>query len=135
MDASGILKEARTVAVVGLSDKPERPSYDVALYLQNHGYRVIPVNPMIKEWRGLKSYASLSDIPKSEKIDVVDIFRKSEDVPPIVDEAIRIGARAVWMQLGIVNEGAAGKAREAGLEVVMDKCMKIEHGRMHAPDI
>ncbi len=130
MDIPSILRGSKTIAVVGLSDKPERPSYDVASYLIGKGYRIIPVNPMISEWKGLKAYGSLSDIPKEERVDVVDIFRRSEDVPPVVDEAIRIGAKAVWMQLGIVNEGAAAKAREAGLSVVMDRCMKIEHMRL-----
>ncbi len=130
MDIQQLLREAKVIAVVGLSDKPERPSYDVAGYLMAHGYRVIPVNPMMGEWKGLKAYPSLKDIPDDVKVDVVDIFRKSEDVPPIVEEAIGIGARAVWMQLGIVNEEAAGKARKAGLFVVMDRCMKIEHGKM-----
>ncbi len=130
MDIPSILRGSKTIAVVGLSDKPERPSYDVASYLMGKGYRIIPVNPMISAWKGLKAYGSLSDIPKEERVDVVDIFRRSEDVPPVVDEAIRIGAKAVWMQLGIVNEGAAAKAREAGLSVVMDRCMKIEHMRL-----
>ncbi len=130
MDIQQLLRETKVIAVVGLSDKPGRPSYDVAGYLMAHGYRVIPVNPMISGWKGLKAYPSLKDIPKDVKVDVVDIFRKSEDVPPVVEEAIGIGARAVWMQLGIVNEAAAGKAREAGLFVVMDRCMKIEHGKM-----
>ncbi len=128
MGLAEILRVSRTVAVVGLSDKPERPSYDVAGYLAAHGYVIIPVNPMIKEWKGIKAYPSLSDIPM--KVDVVDIFRKSEDVPPVVDEAIRIGAKAVWMQLGRVNEEAAEKARKAGLSVVMDRCMKIEHAKL-----
>jgi hypothetical protein len=130
MDIARMVREARTIAVVGLSDKPERPSYEVASYLLEAGYRIIPVNPNIAEWKGLKSYGSLSEIPKSEKIDIVDIFRKSEDVPPVVDEAIAIGAKAVWMQLGIVNEEAAGRAEAAGLEVVMDRCLKIEHGKL-----
>ncbi len=128
MGIAEILRESRTVAVVGLSDKPERPSYGVAGYLAAHGYTIIPVNPMIKEWNGIKAYPSLSDIPI--KVDVVDIFRRSEDVPPVVDEAIKIGAKAVWMQLGIVNEEAAEKARKAGLSVVMDRCMKIEHAKL-----
>ena len=129
MEIPEILKTAKVIAVVGLSDKPERPSYDVASYLLEHGYDVIPVNPNIAEWKGLKAYASLEDIPKSVHVDVVDIFRKSEDVPPVVDGAMRIGAKTVWMQLGIVNEQAAQKARKAGLNVVMDRCMKIEHSR------
>ncbi len=129
-DIRGILRSAKTVAVVGLSDKPERPSYGVASYLMEHGYRIIPVNPNITEWKGMKAYGSLLEIPKGTKIDVVDVFRRSELVPPVVDEAIAIKARTVWMQLGVVNEAAADKARKAGLNVVMDKCMKIEHSRM-----
>jgi predicted CoA-binding protein len=127
-----ILKKSKTIAVVGLSNKPDRPSYDVASYLQEHGYIVIPVNPNIEEWKGIKSYRSLSEV--KEKIDVVDIFRKSGDVSPVVDEAIRVGAKVVWMQLGIINEEAAGKARAAGLTVVMDRCMKIEHARLGFKD-
>jgi predicted CoA-binding protein len=131
MEIPEILANARTVAVVGISDKPERPSYGVASYLLEKGYRIIPVNPMIREWKGIKAYGSLREIPAGEKVDVVDIVRKSEDVPPIVDDAIAIGARSVWMQLGVVNEEAAAKAEAAGLSVVMDRCMKIEHARLH----
>lgn len=131
MEIEGILRGSRTIAVVGLSDKPERPSYGVASYLLEKGYRIIPVNPRIKDWRGIRAYGSLREIPAGEKVDVVDIFRRSEDVPPIVDDAIAIGARAVWMQLGIVNEEAAARARAAGLGVVMDRCMKVEHARLH----
>lgn len=120
-----ILRKFHTIAVVGLSDKPERASFDVAKYLQSHGYRIIPVNPAISEVLGEKAYPNLSAAP--EKIDIVDIFRKSEDVGPVVDEAIKIGAKVVWMQLGISNEEAARKATQAGLEVVMDRCMKHEH--------
>ena len=123
-----ILNDYKTIAVVGLSDKWNRPSYFAAKYLQEHGYRIIPVNPGHKEILGEKCYASLLDIP--EKVEVVDIFRKAEDVPPIVEDAIKIGAKVVWMQLGIINEEAAKRAREAGLEVVMNRCMKIEHGRL-----
>lgn len=123
-----ILNDYKTIAVVGLSDKWHRPSYFAAKYLQEHGYRIIPVNPGHKEILGEKCYASLLDIP--EKVDVVDIFRKAEDVPPIVEDAIKIGAKVVWMQLGIINEEAAKRAREAGLDVVMNRCMKIEHGRL-----
>ncbi len=125
-----ILKTAKVVAVVGLSDKPERPSYGVASYLLGHGYTIIPVNPNISGWKDLKAYASLADIPESVRVDVVDIFRKGEDVQPVVDEAIRIKAKVVWMQLGIINEPAAAKARAAGLDVVMDRCMRIEHLRL-----
>lgn len=130
MDIGKIIREAKVIAVVGLSDKPERPSYDVAGYMMDHGYRIIPVNPMISEWKGIKAYRSLSEIPQSEKVDIVDIFRRSEEVPPVVDEAIKIGAKTVWMQLGIVNEEAAEKTRKAGLNVVMDRCLKIEHAKM-----
>ncbi|MDD5474016.1 MAG: CoA-binding protein [Candidatus Methanoperedens sp.] len=118
----------KTIAVVGISDDPERPSHFVASFLATHGYNVIPVNPKLIEWEGKKCYPDLLSIPV--KVDVVDIFRRSEAVPPIVDEAIAIKARVVWMQEGIVNEEAAAKAREAGIEVVMDKCMKKEYDRL-----
>ncbi len=120
-----ILKQSKTIAVVGLSANPERPSYDVASYLKSKGYRIIPVNPTITEALGEKSYPDLKSVP--EKIDVVDVFRRSEDVPPVVDYAIKGGAKVVWMQEGIVNEQAAKKAQQAGLDVVMDRCMKVEH--------
>lgn len=123
-----ILETSRTVAVVGLSDKPDRESYRVAEYLQRHGYRIIPVNPNVDSVLGEKSYAAVTDIP--EQVDIVDIFRKPEAVGPVVDEAIAAGARVVWMQLDIVNEQAAEKAEAAGLQVVMDRCMKIEHRRL-----
>jgi len=123
-----ILRECRTVAVVGVSPDSERPSHSVASYLSEHGYNVIPVNPRVKQVLGKVSYPDLSSIP--EPVEVVDIFRRSEDVMPIVDEAIRIGAKVVWMQEGVVNEEAAAKARDAGLLVVMDKCMRKEHLRL-----
>ena len=119
-----ILHFSRVVAVVGLSASPDRPSYKVASYLREQGYRVIPVNPTEKEILGGLCYPNLASIPES--VDVVDIFRRSEDVPPIVEEAIKIGAKAVWMQEGVINEEAAARAREAGLMVVMDKCMRKE---------
>lgn len=126
-----ILRNAKTIAVVGLSDKPDRPSFQVASYLMAHGYRIIPVNPNLAEWNGLKAYPSLSEAAAGVgPVDVVDIFRKSDDVPPVVDEAIKTGAKMIWMQLGVVNEAAAAKARAAGLAVVMDRCMKIEHMRL-----
>ncbi len=127
-DIKGILKEYRTVAVVGLSPKEERPSYNVARYLKSQGYRIIPVNPNAREVLGEASYPDLKSIP--EKVDIVDIFRRSEDVPPIVDEAIAIGAKVVWMQEGIINHEAAERARKAGLEVIMDRCMLKEHKRL-----
>ena len=120
-----ILEKSKIIAVVGLSPKPERDSHKVAKYLQDQGYRIVPVNPRADTILGEKSYPDLASIP--EKVDVVDIFRRSDDVPPVVDQAIDIGAKAVWMQLGIVNEDAAVKAREAGLGVVMDRCMLVEH--------
>ena len=123
-----ILRDCKTIAVVGLSANWYRPSYFAAKYMQEHGYRVIPVNPMYQEVLGQKCYASLKDIP--EKIDIVDCFRKSQDIEPIADEAIAIGAKVLWLQLGVMNEPAAAKARQAGLEVVQDRCVKIEHGRL-----
>ena len=123
-----ILKQSKTIAVVGLSANWYRPSAFAAKYMQQHGYRVIPVNPRYKEVLGEKCYASLKDIP--EKVDIVDCFRKSEDIEPIADEAIAIGAKVLWMQIGVMNEKAAEKARKAGLEVVQDRCVKIEHGRL-----
>jgi len=120
-----ILRESKTIAVVGLSDKPDRPSYRVAKYLQDHGYRIIPVNPALTEVLGERAYPDLLAVP--EPVDVVDIFRQSEAVPPIVEQAIAIGARAVWMQEGVVHETAAARARQAGLDVVMDRCMFKEH--------
>ncbi len=123
-----ILNGYRTVAVVGASANPERPSYRVASYLAEHGYHIIPVNPNAQQILGKTSYPSLSSIP--EPVEVVDIFRRSEEVIPIVEEAIKIGAKAVWMQEGVINEEAAAKARDAGLLVVMDKCMLKEHSHL-----
>ncbi|MCU0245543.1 MAG: CoA-binding protein [Bryobacter sp.] len=123
-----ILLNSKTIAVVGLSSNPTRPSHGVSEYLQRRGYRIIPVNPQETEVLGEKSYASLRDVP--EKVDIVDIFRRSDAVPPIVEDAIAIGAGAVWMQEGVVHEAAAQKARAAGLEVVMDLCILKEHRRL-----
>ena len=123
-----ILKQGKTIAVVGLSPKSERDSYRVAKYLQSQGYRIIPVNPRSGRVLGETYYPDLKSIP--EPVDVVDIFRKPEDVLPIVEQAIDTGASAVWMQIGIVNEEAEARAREAELGVVMDKCMLIEHQRL-----
>lgn len=125
-----ILDSSRTVAVVGLSSKSDRPSYKVASYLKEQGYKIIPVNPTEKDILGELCYPDLCSIPES--VDVVDIFRRSEDVPPIVEETIRIRAKAVWMQEGVINEEAANRAREAGLMVVMDKCMLKEHLKLRA---
>ena len=123
-----ILRECRTIAVVGLSADWFRPSYFAAKYMQEHGYRVVPVNPRYGEILGEKCYASLREVP--EKIDLVDVFRKSADVMPIAEDAIAVGARVFWQQLGVTNEAAAARARAAGLEAVMDRCVKIEHGRL-----
>ena len=123
-----ILKESRVLAVVGLSAHWHRPSYFAAKYMLEHGYRVIPVNPQYPEVLGQKCYASLRDIP--EKVDLVDVFRKTADVLPVAREAIAIGARVFWQQLGVKNEEAAALARSKGLETVMDRCVKIEHGRL-----
>jgi len=122
---SDILKSSRTIAVVGLSSKPQRPSYGVSRYMQSAGYRIIPVNPAETEVLGEKAYAQLGDIP--ERVDLVNIFRKSEMVPEIVDAAIRIGARGVWMQEGVIHPEAAEKARRAGMFVIMNTCILKEH--------
>jgi predicted CoA-binding protein len=124
-----ILNTYRVVAVVGLSNDSNRPSYRVARYLQEHGYRIVPVNPGCQEILGEKCYASLRDIPFP--VEVVDIFRKVETIPGIVDEAIAVGAKVVWMQQGLEELNSARKARQAGLRVVMDRCLKIEHEQRH----
>ena len=123
-----ILQSARSIAVVGLSSKRYRPSYGVAEYMQNAGYRIIPINPFESEVLGEKAYPDLARVP--EPLDIVDIFRRSEFVPEIVETAIRLGARVIWMQEGVIHEEAAAKARAAGLEVVMDRCILKEHRRM-----
>jgi hypothetical protein len=120
-----ILKDARTIAVVGLSASPLRPSYGVAAYMQHHGYRIIPVNPTIKGALGEKAYANLSAVP--EKIDIVDVFRRPEFVPEVVNEAIKLKVPVIWMQEDVVHEEAAQKARKAGIKVVMDRCILKEH--------
>ena len=122
-----ILEESKIVAVVGLSPREERDSHRVAKYLQSQGYRIIPVNPNAEEVLGERSYPDLASVP--EPIDIVDVFRRSEAVPGIVEEAIKVGARTVWMQQGVIHEEAAARAREAGLQVVMDRCIMIEHRR------
>jgi predicted CoA-binding protein len=123
-----ILREAKVIAVVGLSADWFRPSYFAAKYMQQHGYRVIPVNPKYREILGEKCYPSLCDIPHA--VDIVDVFRKTADVMPIAEDAIKIGAKVLWQQLGVRNEEAAAKAQAAGLQTVMDRCVKIEHGRL-----
>ena len=125
-----ILHESRVIAMVGLSADWYRPSYFAAKYLQEHGYKVIPVNPRYagKQVLGETCYASLREIPG--RVDVVDVFRRTEDVAPVADEAIALGAKVLWQQIGVKNEAAAAKARAAGMDTVMDRCMKIEHGRL-----
>jgi hypothetical protein len=125
-----ILRNFKAVAVVGISPKEDRPSYVVASYLKSKGYRIIPVRPDGDEILGGKVYHSLSEIPKEITVDVVDIFRRSEDVPPVVEEAIQRGAKAIWMQEGVIHKEAGEKAEKAGLKVVMDRCMKKEHQRL-----
>ena len=122
-----ILNDCRTIAVVGLSPKPHRASFDVSRYMQAAGYRIIPVNPNATEVLGEKAYATLQEAAKHEKIDLVNCFRNSEDIPPVVADAIAIGARAVWMQLGVAHAQAAATAEAAGLLVVQDHCLKIDH--------
>ena len=123
-----LLKTSRTIAVVGLSTKRFRPSYGVAEYMQRNGYRIIPVNPFVQAVLGEKCYPDLDSIP--DRVDIVDIFRRAEFVPEIVEAAIRIGARVVWMQEGVVHEEAAERARSAGLVVVMDRCVLKDHRRI-----
>lgn len=123
-----LLRNSRTIAVVGLSSKSWRPSYGVSAYMQKAGYRIIPVNPREREVLGEKAYPTLEAIP--ERVDIVNVFRRSEFVPEIVEEAVRIGARAVWLQEGVVHEQAAERARQAGLMVVQDRCILKEHRRL-----
>jgi len=123
-----ILRAPATVAVVGISDKPDRDSYQVAKYLLEQGYLVIPVNPMLETVLGQRCYPSLRDVPV--RVDIVDIFRRPDAVPEIVDEAIGVGAKVVWMQLGVVHEEAVEKAQQAGLKAVMDRCIKRDHSRL-----
>jgi predicted CoA-binding protein len=124
-----LLRRSKTIAVVGLSRNPMRPSHGVTAYMQSHGYRIIPINPQIEECLGEKAYASLLDLPKevAHQIDIVNIFRRSEFVEEIVDQAIQLKLRAIWMQEGVIDESAAEKARQAGIFVVMDLCILKEH--------
>ncbi len=120
-----LLQETKVIAVVGLSDKPSRPSYDVSRYMQAHGYKIIPVNPSCTEILGEKCYPDLKSIPVP--VDMVNVFRKSEDCLPVAKEAVAIGAKSLWLQLGVINQEACDYAESHGLNVVMDKCLKIEH--------
>lgn len=126
-----ILLSTKVIASVGLSGNQQKESYGIAAYLQEQGYQIIPVNPTATEILGEKAYPDLESVPV--KIDVVQVFRKPEDVPPVVDDAIKVGAKVIWMQEGIVNEEAAQKARDAGLQVVMDACMRATHRRLIGP--
>lgn len=123
-----ILQETKSIAIVGISADENKSSFEVAYYLRESGYRIFPVNPKLTEWLGEKAYPDLLAIP--EKVDAINIFRPSDQVMPFVDQAIQIGAKCVWLPLGIINEAAAKKARSAGLAVVMDACMMIEYGRL-----
>jgi predicted CoA-binding protein len=127
-DIRKLLEESKTIAVVGWSPKPDRPSHEVAAMLETVGYDIYPVNPIVKSVETPIVYAQLADVPVP--IDIVDVFRRAEDVPEVVEAAIAAGAKAIWIQLGIVNEEAARRAEEAGLTVVMDRCMKIEYNRL-----
>jgi predicted CoA-binding protein len=134
-DLRRILGSCRTIAVVGLSPQWHRPSFFAAKYMQAHGYRIVPVNPSAPEILGQRSYpnvraAAAALAQEGAKIDMVDCFRKSADIPPIADEAIAIGAKCLWLQIGVIDEASAAKARAAGLDVVMDRCVKIEHARL-----
>lgn len=129
-----LLGEAHVVAVVGISSKPSRPSYEVASYLQEHGYRIVPVNPNETEVLGERAYASLLDIPLEVHVDVVDVFRRAEHTPEVAREAVAIGARVLWLQEGIVNEEAARIAAEGGLEVIMGVCIRHVRERLMAED-
>ncbi len=124
-EVAKLLRSAKNIAVVGLSSSPLRPSYGVSAYMQSHGYHIIPVNPTIKGALGEKAYATLSDVPGP--IDIVNVFRRSDQVPEVVEEAIRLKVPAIWMQEGVIHEGAAAEARKAGIMVVMDLCILKEH--------
>lgn len=129
-DLRRILASSRTLAVVGLSPQWHRPSFFAAKYMQEHGYTIVPVNPTATEILGHRCYPSVTAAAREHRIDLVDCFRRSEDIAPIAEEAIAIGARCLWMQIGVVHDAAAARARAAGLDVVMDRCVKIEHARL-----
>ena len=124
------LANCHTIAVVGLSPKPHRDSYRVAKYMQDHGYRIVPINPNAPEVLGEKAYASLTEAAQHARIDMVNCFRNSEDIPPIAAEAIAIGAKSLWLQMGVVNDAAAEQAQAAGRTVVQDKCLMVEHRQL-----
>jgi uncharacterized protein len=124
------LAHCQTIAVVGLSPKPHRDSYRVAKYMQDHGFRIVPINPNAHEVLGEKAYASLTEAAQHERIDMVNCFRNSEDIPPIAAEAIAIGAQSLWLQLGVINDAAAKQATDAGLVVVQNLCLMVEHRQL-----
>jgi len=130
-----MLTSARTIAVVGLSDKPDRDSFPVARYLKAQGYRIIPVNPMLPEVLGERSYPSVSAIPAETPVDIVDIFRRSDQVPPVVDEALARKVPVVWFQLVVEHPGAAAKARAAGVTVLENRCIRVKHQRLKIPPV
>lgn len=133
-DIADLLRSARTIAVVGLSDNPQRPSYEVASTLLDYGYRIVPVNPALAVWEGIRAVPDLDHVSEvlgpGEQIDIVDVFRQPEHVAQIVDDCIRLELPALWLQLGVVDEAAAQRAVDAGIRVVMDKCIKIERGKL-----
>ena len=129
-DIRKILETEKNVAVVGISDKEDRDSFKVAKYLHEHGFNVIPVNPVLKEWLGIRAYANLKDAASEHQVDIVDIFRKSEAVPEIVNEAIPLKPKTIWMQLGVISEEAADNARKHGIKVIMDRCIMVEHRKL-----
>lgn len=131
----GLIADARTIAVVGLSDKPERDSNEVARYLKAQGYRIVPVNPMLTNVLGEHSYPSLSAIPADVHVDIVDVFRRSDQVPPVVQEAIARGVGAIWMQLGVADEASAAEAERHGIPVVQDACLMVQHRRLRIPPV
>ena len=124
------LADCKTIAVVGLSPKPHRDSFRVAKYMQDHGFRIVPINPNAPEVLGEKAYASLTDAAQHERIDMVNCFRNSEDIPPIAKEAIAIGAKSLWLQIGVMNDAAAKQATDAGLVVVQNRCLMVEHRQL-----
>jgi predicted CoA-binding protein len=126
---SSILKNAKTIAVVGLSDKSDRSSYGVTEYMQKY-FEIIPINPMLKEWNGLKSYSSLLEIPKEKKVDIVNVFRKAEDCPAVTRDAVTIGANSIWLQQGIISEESEDIARHAHIPFVMDACIAVLHSQL-----
>jgi len=130
-----LLTRARTIAIVGLSDKPDRDSNEVARYLIGQGYRIVPVNPTVPEILGARSYPSLSAIPSDVRVDIVDVFRRSDQVPPVVDEAIARRAPVVWMQLGVEHAEAAARARAAGAVVLENRCLMVDHRRLKIPPV